>query len=791
MLVFVWILYLPADTVDLEKNYNVQDSFDDSLLLFNINNLFNTDINFGYISEFYGLSCRRVDLSIYPLSDSLLRDKNGNYIRSICITYTNLSDTNKLNTQEINLVKNAVKNGSNLIITEINDSCLINNIAILTDSLYNGAEYIVNYNGWHFTNNNDSITSTFTNNRIIDNTFQEAYDILALNDVKLITDTDETITIFSYLKIGNGKIFLDGSIQNKNIDDYRMCQLYNSNNLNNILSLMMFLKYSNGNQCWHNNHRYANLTIDDPYFIEPFGYLNFHELLTEMEEHDFHTTIAYIPKHFDDEQDTSVINLFKNYPERYSIVQHGNNHDGYEFICFTQEQLDSLNSLYDNRWVNQTPRPYKDQDADIVEGLSRMYALQEKTELNFSKVMVFPHGISLSPTLELLKMYNFNTTVNGQTKPYLYLEGDSDNNYDFNMRLSNLNFRNFPAVGRKHPCSSYDPINYRVDFWKYNLFLDKPLFMYSHHSQIFKYGIDKFNPVADSINQQYPDVEWKSLGFIVKKMYLEKNNYDGSVDVMFYGNDVIVSNETGIPHTYYLKKIENLNVPIYNVTIDKNPVVFSLIDSILQIDIDIPPHTEREITINYYSGDKDFTIIDSTVKINPFANIIDLKIFNNGNTGGACPIGVYNGKPEDGALLYLSVVYVKPLNTESVQIILPLTFNIEENPFYIVLDPFDVILERVEDNNIYEYNKETLEYLKVSPNPFIPELGHDKIKFEGITENSIVEIYDIIGREVWRKKEDNADGLITWSPIGMTSGIYMYIVKNNFKVKRGKIIIIR
>jgi len=926
---FVWILYLPADILDIEKNYNVRDSYNDCILLFNGNNLFNTDINFGYISEFYGLSHRKVDLSIAPLVDSLLKNKNGNYIKSICAAYFNLSDTNLLDTQEINLIKNAINNGSNLIITEINDSCLINNIAILTDSLYRGAEFTVNNNGWYFTNSNDSITSAFANSEIIDNAFQEAYEIFADNDVRLITDTDDTITIFSYLEIGNGKIFLDGDIQDRNIGDYSMCELYNSNKLNNILPLMMFLRYSNGNQCWHNNQRYANLTIDDPYFIEPFGYLNFHELLNEMEEHDFHTTIAYMPRHFDDEQDTSVINLFKNYPERYSIIQHGNNHDGYEFICYTQEQLDTLNAIHNNVWSDQIPRPYIDQEDDIVEGYTRLCELHRNTEINFGKVMIFPWGISLSPTLELLKMYNFNATVNAQNEPYLFLGGDSANNYDYNMRLANMNFRNFPVVGRKHPCSSYDPINYRVDFWKYNLFLDKPLLMYSHHSQIFKYGIDKFNPVADSINQQYPDVEWKSLGFIVKKMYLEKNNYDGSVDVMFYGNDVIVSNETDIPHAYYLKKIENLNVPIYNVTVNGSPVGFTLIDSILQIEIDIPPHTEKEIRINYYSGDKDFTIIDSTIKIDTLTNVVDLKILNNGNTGGSCPIGVYSRVPGNDNLLYLSVAYIEPFNTAWLEITLPDTFDIGTHPFYIFLDPFNIILEREEDNNIYRfgfrvdldidndtldvvnniidfdslpagpayisksllivntsdslnpdyldgpsiadvkrvylesgilingndtlespflegipdslsigssrelrltlfipegkmkgdysgyikiqavgedstvdtdsvyvivrgpYPEETLEYFKVFPNPFRPDIGHEKVNFEGITENTTVIIYDIKGREVWRGKEDNTDGLITWNPAGIASGVYLYVVKNSSEIKRGKIAIIK
>jgi hypothetical protein len=129
-------------------------------------------------------------------------------------------------------------------------------------------------------------------------------------------------------------------------------------------------------------------------------------------------------------------------------------------------------------------------------------------------------------------MYNFNATVNAQYQPRLFHEGDNSDNYDFNMRPANVNFRDFPVVQRKHPCFPYDPISYRMDSWKYDLFLDKPLLLYSHQQQIFKDGVDKFNPVADSINHCYPDIEWKSLNYIIKKFYLEKLNNDGSVDVM-------------------------------------------------------------------------------------------------------------------------------------------------------------------------------------------------------------------------------------------------------------------
>lgn len=70
--------------------------------------------------------------------------------------------------------------------------------------------------------------------------------------------------------------------------------------INNTLPIMMFIRYSNGDMCWHNYNKYANLTIDDPYFIESYGYLNFKDLFNEMELHNFATTIAFIPRNFNE-----------------------------------------------------------------------------------------------------------------------------------------------------------------------------------------------------------------------------------------------------------------------------------------------------------------------------------------------------------------------------------------------------------------------------------------------------------------------------------------------------------
>ena len=67
----------------------------------------------------------------------------------------------------------------------------------------------------------------------------------------------------------------------------------------NAAPVVTFLRYAAGDRAWHAAGRYANLTIDDPWLIEPYGNLNYRALATEMDKHDFHTTIAFIPWNFD------------------------------------------------------------------------------------------------------------------------------------------------------------------------------------------------------------------------------------------------------------------------------------------------------------------------------------------------------------------------------------------------------------------------------------------------------------------------------------------------------------
>ncbi len=87
----------------------------------------------------------------------------------------------------------------------------------------------------------------------------------------------------------------------------------------------LFFRHAAGDYAWHYDAQYANLTIDDPWLTEPYGHLAYGALLTEMQKHRFHTTIAFIPWNFD-RSEPDVVTLFREHPEHYSIAVHGDDH---------------------------------------------------------------------------------------------------------------------------------------------------------------------------------------------------------------------------------------------------------------------------------------------------------------------------------------------------------------------------------------------------------------------------------------------------------------------------------
>lgn len=383
------------------------------------------------------------------------------------------------------------------------------------------------------------------------------------------TNQDAYEPIFGELRVGNDAIFVTAPVSIETGDEY-LISLYNWQYFPDVVPTMMFLRYSCGDYCWHREIDYANLTLDDPNLIEPYGALSYADLLEHMKVYKFHTTVAFIPWNYDRTQQL-VVNIFLENPQYFSLVIHGNNHDHREF------------GPYSNR-------TFEMQEADIVEALLRMQKLNQLTSIQYDKVMIFPHGIAPEMTLEILKKYNFLCTVNAGNVP---LGSKPSPRYDLNMRPANMDYGAFPSLDRRHAAS---------DLYIFDLFIDKPALLYGHlysGNNLFKTGIGAFDTFADRINQLPTQLEWRSLGHIAKHLYLEKLNDDGTVSVKMFSNFLKLRNNRNIRTTFKIAKSETSNPHIAKVLVNGAPRKYSIKNGQLHLTLTIEPMQTAEIAVLY------------------------------------------------------------------------------------------------------------------------------------------------------------------------------------------------
>lgn len=337
-----------------------------------------------------------------------------------------------------------------------------------------------------------------------------------------------------------------------------------------IAPAMIFVRYCAGERGWHPLHYYANFTIDDPWLREPYGYVDYQSLLGEMDKHHFHTTIAFIPWNYYRSQ-AEVVSLFRKHPDRLSIAIHGDNHDHKEFTEYRR-------------------KPLAVQVDDLKQALARMERFQTLTGIPYDKVMIFPHSIAPEQTLGALKKYNYLATVNSSNIPQNQTNGAGLPDI---LRPVTLSFEGFPSIGR-YSAAVQVPEAYLA----INQFLGNSLFFYSH-SSLFSRTISAFDRVADEVNKREPATEWRSLGEIVRHLYVVKLRDDSNYDVMAFSNHICLENTTGRNSTFYLQKQEIGDQTIESVTVDGRVQPYTLQKGQMNMVVPIPLGATHCVAVQY------------------------------------------------------------------------------------------------------------------------------------------------------------------------------------------------
>jgi hypothetical protein len=377
-----------------------------------------------------------------------------------------------------------------------------------------------------------------------------------------------SLPVFIRVSTGPQEIYFSASIVPSAVpispDPYREPVVFVS-----LAPEMMFLRHAAGERAWHSPGHYANLTIDDAWLREPYGYVQYENLLREMDKHNFHTTIAFIPWNFDRSQ-PAMVSLFRAHEDRFSICVHGDNHDHQEFGPYSDKPLDG-------------------QTYDIKQALARMAKFHELTGLPYDLVMVFPHSISPEATLAVMKRYNFWATANSLNVP---MGSEAPSGAEFALRTATMKFANFPSL-RRYSAEAPGPSSQLL----VDRFLGNPLLFYVHQA-FFAAGINAFDKTADSVNRIAPDTEWRGLGYIAQHLYLEKLRDDGDYDVKAYSGIIRLENRARKDATFFVTKEEDFSLP-FTVNVGDETRPFQRSGNQLQLQVRIPAGESRQIAIKY------------------------------------------------------------------------------------------------------------------------------------------------------------------------------------------------
>ncbi len=323
--------------------------------------------------------------------------------------------------------------------------------------------------------------------------------------------------------------------------------------------------------------------MDDAWLIDQYGSLDYNGLFREMESHNFHTTIAFVPWNFDRSR-PDVVSLFRSHPDRFSICIHGNNHDHDEFGEYSHSPL-----------IGQV--------AQAKQALARMEQFTRITKISYSPVMVFPHAVAPLPTFGVLKEYNYWGTANSQNVPLGATAPPEDPL--FSLRPETLLFDNFLSLKRY---SAEVPL--RPDLISINAFLGNPLLFYGH--QEFFYGnIGAFNGIADAVNKTDPHTEWRSLGEVVQQLYLLRRRDDRDLDVLAFSPDFYLTNSEARAVTFHVRRPENFTPPIHALMVDGQSLSYQKFDREITFDVLLGPKTTRRISITY-ANDLDLAAVDTS-----------------------------------------------------------------------------------------------------------------------------------------------------------------------------------
>jgi hypothetical protein len=334
----------------------------------------------------------------------------------------------------------------------------------------------------------------------------------------------------------------------------------------------MALRYAAGDECWRPREHHASIVVDDPLLRKDYGFLNFETLLRLTKQHNFHTTIAFIPHNFR-RSSPRITRMFRENASRLGICFHGNDHTDAEFASTDRALLDTFLQVAERR----------------------MNIHQKTTGLTCDRVMVFPQGNFSVEAMKVLKSHNFDAAVN--TVPHPAQQS---------VRLT-IGELAQPAVLRHggFPLFIRKPIRQtRSHDIAFNLFFGRPVLIVEHH-EVFQHP-ELLVEMAATINRVAPGIHWANLASAVTNSILTRRALDGTCYVRAYSGTVRISNDSGSVRHFSIEWPNSCNAAsvVERVLMDGVPCNgFEVDDAGLRLEVELPPGISRTLSLAHRKAD--------------------------------------------------------------------------------------------------------------------------------------------------------------------------------------------
>jgi hypothetical protein len=329
----------------------------------------------------------------------------------------------------------------------------------------------------------------------------------------------------------------------------------------------MALRHIFGEQSWRPGHSYASVIVDDPLLQRRYGYLDFESLRQLMRQHNFQTTVAFIPHNFR-RSSAEVTQMFRENRDRFALCFHGNDHTRAEFASTDKALLNTLLNTAEER----------------------MSAHRDTTGLTCDRVMVFPQGNFSVEAMQVLRSRNFCAAVNTVPHP-------TANPVRLTIRElaqpAVLRYGGLALFLRK---PSREMQNCDIGF---SAFFGRPLLIVEHHD-VFR-SPQALVEAASRINTVVPDVCWTNLENVVSNSVLKRRAADGTVHIRAYSGTIRVLNESHDAERYSIEwSCGGTRPPIEGVLRNGVPVpCFEEEEGEIRVSIELLPGDSQTFSVVY------------------------------------------------------------------------------------------------------------------------------------------------------------------------------------------------